>query len=72
MEESAREIERQSGNQDIKIARLRTLKAPTKLNPAARYNSFVIQTHDPTTANKWIKSGVYYNCRLYPVEQHTP
>src|SRR5579859_1671524 len=72
MEEHTRDIETQNEKLNLKIARLRTLKAPSKLNPHARYTSFVIQTHHPEAADKCLKSGVHYNCRLYPAEKHTP
>jgi Reverse transcriptase (RNA-dependent DNA polymerase) len=65
MEDLERQIEKQSGNANLKIVKLKTLKAPNKLNPSARYHTFVIQTHDPEATNKWLKSGVYFSCRLY-------
>jgi hypothetical protein len=58
--EHVREIEKQNGNTNPKMVRLRTLKPPSKLDPAARYHSFVIETRDPVAANKWLKVGIYY------------
>ena len=72
MEDYVKDIEIQNNKLNIKIAKLRTLKAPNKLNPHARYASFVIQTHDPEAADRCLKSGINYNCRFYPAEKHTP
>lgn len=72
MEDHARDMEIQNEKLNLKIARLRTLKPPNKLAPHARYTSFVIQTHEPEAADKCLKSGIHYNCRLYPAEKHTP
>jgi len=72
MEYQAKEIEHQNEDKQLKIINLRTIKQTDKLNPAARHNSFIIQTHDTEAADKCLKKGVYINYRLYPTEKHTP
>jgi hypothetical protein len=57
---------------DLKIAKLRTLRAPSKRDPAARSNSFVILTHDADAADKCLKKGIFLNCRLFNTEKYTP
>jgi len=71
MEEHARQLEEQNKKLILKIAKLRTLKGPSKLDPAARHYSFVIQTHDPKAADQCLKEGIHYNYRLYPTEKYT-
>ena len=65
-------MEAQNDDKQLKIVNLRTLKTTEKLNPMARHNSFVIQTHDAEAANKCLKQGIYINYHLYPTEKHTP
>jgi hypothetical protein len=57
---------------DLKIAKLRTLRGPSKRDPVARGNSFVILTHDADAADKCLKRGIFLNCRLFNTEKYTP
>jgi len=72
MEEHVRQLEKQNKKLNLKIAKLRTLKGPSKHDPAARHHSFVIQTYDPKAADQCLKEGIHYNYRLYPAEKHIP
>ena len=38
----------------------------------ARYNSYVILTHNAEAADKCLKKGVFLNCRLFNTEKYTP
>ena len=67
-----RDIEAQNNDKQLRIVNLRTLKATEKLDPAAKCNSFVIQTHDAEAANKCLKHGIHINYHQYPTEKHTP
>ena len=61
------------GNRNnLKIVKLRTLRAPSKLDPMARNYSYVALTHDVEAANKCLKKGIFLNCRLFPTEKYTP
>jgi hypothetical protein len=66
------EIEQQNEDKELKIINVKTLKAVDKLDPTARHNSFVIQTHSPEAADKCLKKGLYINYRQYPAEKYTP
>ena len=57
---------------NLNAVQLRTLRAPSKLDPMARNNSFVILTHDKEAADNCLKKGIYLNCRLYSSEKYTP
>src|SRR5579859_3841447 len=57
------EIAREIGAQNnLNVVQLRTLCAPSKLDPMARNNSFVILTHDKKAADNCLKKGIYLNC----------
>jgi hypothetical protein len=57
---------------NIKVIQLRTLRAPSKLDPMAQHNSFVILTHNQEAADNCMRKGIYLNCRLYNSEKYTP
>jgi hypothetical protein len=57
---------------NLEVVQLRTLRAPTKLDPLARNTSFVILTHDKEAADNCLKRGIYLTCRLYNTEKYTP
>ena len=57
---------------NINIIRMRTLRAPSKIDHTARHNSFVILTHDKEAADTCLRKGVFLNCRLYNAEKYTP
>jgi len=65
----AKEIGDRNG---LKVVKLRTLRAPSKLNPMARNNSYVVLTHDAEAADKLLKKGIFLNCRLFNTEKYTP
>jgi len=56
----------------LKVVKLRTLRAPSKLDPMARNNSYVVLTHDVKAADKCLKKGIFINCRLFNTEKYTP
>jgi hypothetical protein len=61
------------GNRNnLKIVKLRTLRVPSKLDPMARNNSYVILTHNAEAADKCLKKGIFLNCRLFNTEKYTP
>jgi hypothetical protein len=72
MEYQAKEIEHQNEDKQLKIINFRTIKPTDKLNPVARHNSFITQTHSVEAADKCLKKGIYINYWLYPTEKHTP
>jgi hypothetical protein len=69
LDEIANEIGNRNG---LKIAKLRTLQAPSKLNPMATRNSYVALTHDVEAADKVLKKGIIVNCQLFTTEKYTP
>jgi hypothetical protein len=57
---------------NIEVVQLKTLRAPAKLDPTTRHNSFVVLTHEKEAADNCLKRGIYLNCRLYNTEKYTP
>ena len=57
---------------NLKIVKLRTLRAPSKLDPMTRHNSYVLLIHNAEAADKCLKKGVFLNCRLFNTEKYTP
>jgi len=47
---------------NLKDVKLRTLRAPSKLDPIARNNSFIVLTHDMEAADECLKKGIFLNC----------
>ena len=69
LDDIAKEIGDRNG---LKGVKLRTLRAPSKLDPMARNYSYVALTHDVEAANKCLKKGIFLNCRLFNTEKYTP
>jgi hypothetical protein len=69
LDDIAKEIGDRNG---LKGVKLRTLRAPSKLDPRARDYSYVALTHDVEAANKCLKKGIFLNCRLFNTEKYTP
>jgi hypothetical protein len=69
LDEIASEIGDRNG---MNVVQLRTLRAPSKIDPMAKHNSFVVLTHDKEAADNCLRKGTILNCRLYPAEKYTP
>ena len=57
---------------NLKVTQLRTLRAPSKLDPMARNNSYVVLTHDREAADRCLLKGIFLHSRLYNSEKYTP
>src|SRR5579859_7862815 len=57
---------------NLKLTQLRTLRAPSKLDPMARNNSYVVLTHDREAADRCLLKGIFLHSRLYNSEKYTP
>ena len=70
MEEHTRQLKKQNKKLNLKITKLRTFKASSKLDCMVRHYSFVIWTHDLKAPDQCLKEGLHYNYRLYPAEKY--